>query len=125
MVSRVVLAALLVGTPAAASAVQPVALLPVPADGPLPYDLTGFVVEPARETPVPQVLHGPLPKPAPPQIAARAPLDYRVDSALYDRTPDHLALRYDLSGFLPPIRRDPAYGPLEYELGGLLGAGSP
>lgn len=130
MVARVVLFALIAALPSAAQAVQPAPLLP--REFGLPYDLTGFVVEPPRVAPAPQpaqpppaAIPAPRPEPAPPQIAARSPLDYRVTTTLYDRAPDHIALVYDLRGFLPPWPAPPPSGPLEYELGGLLGIGSP
>ncbi|MCA1749412.1 MAG: hypothetical protein ABR601_10160 [Parasphingopyxis sp.] len=122
MVSRVALFACFAALPTAAQAIQPAPLLPR-YEFPLPYDLTGFVVDPQPAAPPPRPTP-PLParmpqaEPAPPQIAARAPL--RDDAA---REP--VLLAYDLAGFLPPYPRRRPAGPLEYDLGGLLGVGSP
>lgn len=86
----------------------------------LPYvlgNLTG--IPDAAPPPTPLLPPTPEPEPIGPQIA------YDITGLLYNRTPDYLALGYDLEGLTGSVAthrviRD--YGPLDYELEGLVRA---
>ena len=89
----------------------------------LPYDLDNLVY-PARAVRPPQSILPPT-RPIPvPQPAPRNRVDYDVDRLLFNRTPDYMALGYDLTGLtglpMQAERRD--HGPLEYRLDGLVQA---
>lgn len=101
MVIRVVLAAALVAAASPLGAQQ------------LPYVLGNLTGVPDRP-PMPEPL---LPQQPGPQIG------YDVSGLLYNRTPDYLALGYDLEGLTGTVAthrviRD--YGPLDYEFEGLV-----
>ncbi|WP_299324141.1 hypothetical protein [Parasphingopyxis sp.] len=108
MVTRVVFAAALLCATSPLAAQQ------------LPYilgNLTG--IPEAAPPPTPLLPPTPEPEPRGPQIA------YDVSSLLYNRTPDYLALGYDLEGLTGSVAthrviRD--YGPLDYEFEGLVRA---
>ncbi|MEM8694931.1 MAG: hypothetical protein AAGE05_02790 [Pseudomonadota bacterium] len=72
----------------------------------LPYDIVNFTRTPAYA----------------PQIG------YEVSALLYDRVPDHIALGYRLEGLtgsVPTYRQIRDFGPLEYQMEGLLNAHYP
>lgn len=89
----------------------------------LPYVLGNLTGIP-DSAPPPAPLLPPTPAPAEPEPLGPQ-FAYDVTGLLYNRTPDYLALGYDLEGLTGSIAthrviRD--YGPLEYEFEGLVRA---
>ncbi|MGP1353505.1 MAG: hypothetical protein ACTS1Z_09290 [Parasphingopyxis sp.] len=89
----------------------------------LPYVLGNLTGIP-DSAPSPAPLLSPMPEPAEPQPLGPQ-IAYDVTGLLYNRTPDYLALGYDLEGLTGSVAthrviRD--YGPLEYEFEGLVRA---